>query len=168
MSENPSYDEMFPGMAQWWLDHLDTAPLVVIRCGHRDPDSPRECRIAIGEVKADAGKVLAMGKNEYPEAETRWLPDPPTEGLSPAIAEELAAAIAERDAEVIRRYDDGHTVSKRQVWPRRVAPVEDLNCYVCRLHGEVEVDTADLAAFVAEALRDASAVTRTYVVRSVP
>lgn len=161
MTTEPEYLGMIPGMAQWWLEHRDTRPLVVIRCGYR-AEGERECRNAIGEVKADGDRVLAMRKNEYPDAETRWLPDPSAQGLSPAIAEELAAAIAERDNGVLRRYDDGHTVHKRRVWPRDVAPVAQLDSYVCRVHGEVEVDTAHLAAVVAAAMRDTPAVAQTY------
>lgn len=155
MAEQPTYVGRLPWMAQWWLDHLDTAPLVAIRCGRGEPP----CRIAIGEVKRDGDVLMAMRKNEYPEAETRWLADPSTEGLSPEIAAELAAAIAERDAGLLRSYDDGRMVHKRKVWPRDVALVSQLDSYVCRLHGEVEVDIAHLEQFA----RDTTPPTRTYL-----
>jgi hypothetical protein len=157
----PKYYGLFEGMAQWWLDHLDAAPAVVIRCGYRDPEAPnRECRNAIGEVKTEGDRVLAMSKNEYPEITTEWTP------LAAPTLEELAAEIAEREAQVLRYTGtgpgDGSIVYKRTPLPREVAPVEDLTLYVCRVHGEVEVDTAELAAFVRETLRDTPTVTRTY------
>ena len=157
-----SYEGMHPGMAEWWIAHLDTAPTVVIRCGHRDPTTrERECRNAIGEVKATGDdRALAMSKNDYPEVETGWTP------LGAPTVEELAAEIAERDAQALRYLGngpgDGTIVYKRTPLPRQIAPVENLTLYVCRVHGEIEVDPSDLAEFARAAIKDTPGVTRTY------
>jgi len=157
MTEQPAYEGLAPGMAEWWIAHLDQSALVVIRCGRRDAGGKAWCQNAIGEIKRDGDRVLAMSKNEHPESEARWLADPPTEGLSDAIAEELASAIAERDTEALRHYDDGLIVRKRARWPSQVAPVERLHSYVCRVHGEIPVDAAKLAQYVAESDERAAA-----------
>ena len=157
-----TYEGMDPGMAEWWIAHLDTAPAVVIRCGHRDSTTrDRECRNAIGEAKATGDdRVLAMSKNETPEITTDWT------RLGALTAEELAADIAERDAQALRYVGtgpgDGSVVYRRQSYPCQVAPIEYLSYYVCRVHGDVEVDTADLAAFARAAIKDTPGVTRTY------
>jgi len=137
-----NYVGLLPWMAQWWIDHLDEQPAVVIRCGHGDP----QCRNAIGEVKTDATRVMAMSRNEHPEVETEWTP------LAAPTVEELAAEIAERDRQALRYVGDGpgdgRIVYKRAGGPCEVAPVEYLTYYVCRVHGEIPVDVAELAAFV--------------------
>ncbi|HPY26432.1 MAG TPA: hypothetical protein PLK19_19190, partial [Mycobacterium sp.] len=103
-----------------------------------------------GEVKTDGTRVLAMSRNEYPEIETDWTP------LAAPTVEELAAELAERDAQVLRYVGDGpgggKIVYRRTALPREVAPPEDLTFYVCRVHGEVEVDRAALAAAVRDTL----------------
>ena len=141
MTADPTYVGLLPWMAQWWLDHLDERPTVVIRCGHGDP----QCRKAIGEVKADAERMMAMSKNEHPEVETDWTP------LAAPTAEELVAELAERDAQALHYAGTGPGAGrisyKRTNAPREVAPVEHLGYYVCPDHGEVNVDVADLAAF---------------------
>jgi hypothetical protein len=162
VTQKPTYAGLSPWMTQWWLDHLDTPPAVVIRCGHPDPLKPeRQCRNAIGEVKADGDRVLAMSRNEYPEITTDW------SALAAPTVEELAAEVADRDAQVLRYVgagpgDDGKIVYRRTVLPREVAPVEHLSFYVCRAHGEIQVDTADLAAFVRDTLTDRRGAARTY------
>lgn len=169
MSDTPAYIGLFPWMAQWWIDHLDTKPIVLIRCGHReDNDSGAkaegvECRNAIGEVKSDGDVLLAMSRNQHPEIETDWTP------LAAPTEEELAAELADRHAQVLRYLGTGpgpgSIVYKRTALPREVAPIKHLTFYVCRMHGTVEVDCADLEAFAAEALRTAPTVTRTYCPR---
>lgn len=161
MTEQPTYISDWPWMAQWWLDHLDTPPAVVIRCGQPDPLRPeRQCRNAIGEVKADGGCVLAMSKTEHPEVTTDWTP------LAAPTVEELAAELAERDAQALRYTGtgpgDGSIVYKRSPWPSFVAPIGMLTYYVCRVHGDISVDTADLEAFVRDVLADTRTITRTY------
>lgn len=153
MTEAPTYVGLFPWMAQWWLDHLDVPPLLVIRCGSGKP----RCRNAVGEIKRDGDRVLAMNKNEYPELDVDWTP------LAAPTVEELAAEIAERDAQALRYVghgpgDDSKIVYKRTALPREVAPLEDLCDYVCREHGVVEVDVEALAA----AVREADTPRRTY------
>lgn len=159
MSENPNYVGLSPWMAQWWVDHLDTKPAVVIRCGYCEPGKP-ECRNAIGEVKADGDVVLASNRNEHPEIATDWAP------LGAPTVEELAAELAEREAQVLRYTGNGPgaggIVYRRTALPREVAPVNALGYYTCRHHGEIPVNTADLAAFVAAAIRDTPTATQTY------
>jgi hypothetical protein len=162
MTEQPVYVGMLPGMAEWWLDHLDIPPAVVIRCGYRDPNvRQRQCRNSIGEIKASGGAILAMSRNEYPEVSADWEP------LAAVTPEELAAEMAERDSQVLRYTGvpgEGGIVYKRTSLPREVAPVERMTYYVCRIHGEVEVDTADLAAFAHAAVADtpSARTTQTY------
>ena len=143
MTDFPRFEGLFPGMAQWWQDRLDTPPLVIIRCGRGDP----RCRNAIGEVKTDAGRTLAMSKNEHPEPVVPWTP------LAALTPEELQAEIAERESQVLRHVHTGaeHLIvyKRRPALPRAVAPIEFLSYYSCRQHGEIQVDTAELAAFTA-------------------
>ena len=156
MTSPAEYVGLFPWMAQWWTEHLNVAPVVVIRCGHRDTDAADTgtrrkswCTNAVGEVKAVDNVVLAMSRNQHPEVETDWTP------LAAPTVEELNAELAERDAQVLRYVGDGpgdgKIVYRRTTLPREVAPVEDLTFYVCRTHGEIEIDTAALAAAAAEA-----------------
>jgi len=146
VSDKHTYVGLFPWMGQWWLDNIKNPPLIVIRCGRGEP----WCTNAIGEVKTDGTRVLAMSRNEYPEIETDWTP------LAAPTVEELAAELAERDAQVLRYVGDGpgggKIVYRRTALPREVAPPEDLTFYVCRVHGEVEVDRAALAAAVRDTL----------------
>ena len=155
MTGQPAYVGLFPWMAQWWLERLDAAPVVVIRCGRGEP----WCKNAIGEAKADGDRVLAMSRNEHPEITTDWTP------LAAPTVEELAAELAERDAQVLRYTgtgpDDGSIVYKRTALPREVAPVEDMSFYVCRVHGEVEVNPAELGAFVRDTM-DTGRTKRTF------
>lgn len=152
MTETPAYVGLLPWMAQWWIEHLDVPPLVVIRCGAGEP----RCRNGIGEVKSDGERVLAMSKNEHPEIDVDWTP------LAAPSVEELAAEIAERDAQALRYVGagpgDGRVVYKRTQLPREVAPPEDLCDYVCRQHGVIEVDVEALCA----AVRRADTPRRTY------
>lgn len=76
----------------------------------------------------------------------------------------MAQELAELDAQVLRYTGgpgDGSIVYKRSMGPCEVAPVEDLGYYVCREHGEVQVDTADLMSFSRTAA-DTPGVTATY------
>ena len=152
MTETSAYVGLFPWMAQWWLEHLDAPPLVVVRCGRGEP----RCRNAVGEIKVDGDRVLAMNKNEYPELDVDWTP------LAAPTTEELAAEIADRDAQALRYVgagpDNGKIVYKRTQLPREVAPLEDLSYYVCREHGEIEVNVEALSA----AVRLAEKPRRTY------
>lgn len=156
------YAGMLPWMTQWWLDHLNTPPAVVIRCGYRAPErSERECRNAIGEVKIDGDHMLAMSKSAHPEVTTDWQP------LAAGSPEELDALRSKRDAQVLRYVGPGpgegsKIVYRRRTWPHNVAPVQLFGSYVCRMHGPVEIDTADLAAFALAAARDTPTVSQTY------
>lgn len=158
-ADQPAYVGMAEWMAQWWLDRLDTPPLVIIRCGTAEPGVGRRCRNAIGEVKRDGDRVLAMSRNEHPEIEIAWIP------LAAPTVEDLAAELAERDDQALRYVGTGpghgSVVYKRTVGPGEVAPVEMLSYYVCRDHGEIEANPQALAAFV----EDTHAPKRTYWAR---
>lgn len=138
----PRYRALWPWVQQWWLDRLDTPPLIVIRCGSGG------CTRTIGEVKRDGEHVIAMSKNEHPEPAVPWTP------VAADTAEELDAAIAERDRNVLRSIGTGSdrklVFRRRPNLPRALAPVDALHTYSCREHGEVTIDVAVLAAFVAD------------------
>ena len=149
-------------MAQWWLDHLRDRPVVLIRCGQ--VTAGRQCRNAIGEVKTDTERVMAMSRNEHPEVETDWTP------IAAPTAAELAQELAELDAQVYCATPAGRVTAASSTngrWGHVVAPVEDLGYYVCREAREVQVDTADLMSFSRTAA-DTPGVTATYWAHRVP
>ena len=153
MSDTPRFEGLWPGMAEWWITHIDEPPLVVIRCGRGEP----KCTKAIGEVKdpGDGREPLAMSKNEHPEVPTEWFP------VAAPTAEEARAELEELEGQILRTsgvVGDGKLIFRRTSWPSDVAPVDLLNPYYCKEHGEIAVDREDLAAFV----RDTRKPKRTY------
>lgn len=161
MTDQPKYVGMLPWMTEWWFAHVADDPVVVIRCGHRPPQGQegKWCNNAIGQVKAADGQVLAMRHNEYPESGISWTPPAAemVDELAPETAAELAAAVDGLLANVLKHLGQGEAVEKRRSWPRDVAPIENLDCYVCRIHGEIAVDCARLA----EVVKDTVAAGRT-------
>jgi hypothetical protein len=158
-SEQPNYVGAYPWMAQWWLDHLDVPPLVIVRCGKLD--GGRQCRNAVGEIKTDGEHVMAMSRDEHPETEAEWTQ------LAAPTASELAAELAERDAQVLRYVGDGpgagRIVYKRtKVSGGAVAPVSLMSCYVCRVHGPLDVNPQHLAEFASGVIADTPTHSRTY------
>jgi hypothetical protein len=139
-------------MAEWWQAHLKDPPLVIIRCGRGEP----QCNNAIGEVKSDGTRVLAMSKNEHPEPVVPWTP------LAAPTIEELEADIAERESQVLRYIGSGSdrkiVYKRRPNLPRAVAPIDALGYFSCREHGEIQINRERLVAFVA----DTHAPRRTY------
>lgn len=132
-------------MAEWWIEHLDEIPLVIVRCGYGKP----KCRRPIGEVKSTGqGRYLAMSKNEHPEPIVDWYP------LAAPTVAELEAEIAERESQILRYVGTGAdrkiVFRRRPNLPRAVAPIECLGFYSCRDHGEVTIDKVQLAALVAD------------------
>ena len=111
------YVGLFPWMAHGGSTISATGPWY--SSGAVRVTAGRQCRNAIGEVKTDTERVMAMSRNEHPEVETDWTP------IAAPTAAELAQELAELDAQVLRYTGgpgDGSIVYKRSMGPCEVAP----------------------------------------------
>jgi hypothetical protein len=134
---------MFPQHTEWWGRHMDDEPTVILRCG-RDG-----CGDRVGEIKTDGTTTLVLRYQKIGEIPV------PGPLMTAATEEELKRLIAERDAQMLRRTDDGYVVPRRRQWPAVVGPLDALGFVMCPTHGKLEVsaDTvADLRQFAADTL----------------
>lgn len=143
------FEGMTPQYADWWRQHLNDQPTVILRCG-RDG-----CGDRVGEIKTDdtAAVVLRHQKiGEIPVPAPR-MTAPNEEELKRLIAEREANMTAGRDAKLLRRTDDGYVVPRRRQWPAVVGPLDAVNFVMCPTHGKLDVPAetlADLQQFVGD------------------
>jgi hypothetical protein len=135
------FDGMFPQHKEWWGRHLDDEPTVILRCG-RDG-----CGDRVGEIKTDGIATLVLRYQKIGE-----IPVPAPRLIAPT-EDELNRLIAERDAKLLRRTNDGYVIPRRREWPAMVSPLEALTFVMCPTHGKLDVPAgtvADLGQFVAD------------------
>jgi len=125
----------------WWLAHLTTKPIVVIECG--------QCRKPIGEIKRDGNITMALRKMTHPEP---TVPDPTTNWSASSVAQ-LDDWRTERAQHVLKRFDDcgvpREVMKQRRDLRGALGPIELFSSYCCPTHGEIPIDKAHLARFVA-------------------
>lgn len=138
------FDGMRPQHAEWWRQHLNDKPTVILRCGRNG------CGDQVGEIKTDGTATLVLRHQKIGEIPV------PGPRMTAATEEELKRLIAERDAQMLRRTDDGYVVPRRRQWPAVVGPLEAMGFVMCPTHGKLDVtaDTlADLKQFVDDTQR---------------
>jgi hypothetical protein len=156
------YDSVDPSYAQWWISHLRDEPLVIVRCAR---DKPR-CGKGIGEIKREGDHLMALRKMVRPGPTT----PAPERNWTAQTSTELEERKAERSQHVLKRFE-GEDGVPMEVMRRRgdLAPAVGLlewwPSYFCPKHGEISVDSGDLAKFVAKADDTQSIDSRTYWAR---
>jgi hypothetical protein len=142
------YEGPWDFMVQWWTAHLEKEALVVVKCAHGEP----RCGKRIAEIKRDGEQTMVCRR---------------VVRLEPTVRRpEWADAAPEREQHVLRRFDteDGpmEVMKQRRDLPDAVGPLEMFTKYSCPEHGEIPVDPADVADFVAQVDDTLSLTQRTY------
>lgn len=135
-------------MTQWWTAHLADEPLVVVKCAQGE----RRCGKRVAEIKRDGEHTMVCRREIRPEPTVR--------------RPEWADVAPGREQHVLKRFDaDGdamEVMKQRRDLPDTIGPLEMFTTYSCPKHGEIPVDKADLAEFVAQADDTQSLTQRTY------
>lgn len=153
---NQRYEAPFPEIARWWADRQDRPALVVIKCARGIP----RCGKKIGEIKRDGEQTMALRNMVRPE------PTVPRPQLGALNVSDLQDSIAERDRHVLKRFHtpegEQEVMKQRRDLPAAVGSLDWWSSYFCPQHGEIAVDSGELAEFVAHADETLSVTQRTY------
>lgn len=141
-------EALTPWMAQWWADHSDTPPTVIVRC---------HCGTKVGEVKVDGTTTLLLAKTVAGERAV------PSYQVAALTLEELEEEIRSLDDATLRHLPDGQRIPKRNRLPDAVGPLASTPL-LCPEHDWLDGYHAELAAFVADT---APGTKRKFTVRQV-
>ena len=147
MTDQDSYD-------QWWREHSDEPPTVVIRCGRGG------CRKTLGELKTDGINAFIMWFQRFGETTVNLPPQDP-----PNTSDPIRIRLHQRDSQQLRATNDGRRVTKRHRGEPLVQPLERLSTATCPVHGLIPIPypfraVNDLRAFVGDTKRGSK---RTYL-----
>lgn len=141
------FDELVPGLADWWRGHSNS-PTLVLRCGIRDKDD--ECHKKVGEVKAEGDTAVALMYCAFGESTIagpthnteQTLGFPPGTVLHDArtgetLSEQYQRRLAAFRQKAIRQLDDGRYVTKRDEALPALMILDSVSFFTCPAHGTV-------------------------------